>query len=178
MAALTIISVAASALLLGISSTLESTTSAVEQAIAQGMAQQLLDEIAAAAYAEPGSGPYGSLGPGANERSGASRVGFDDIDDYHGLRVQPPTDRFGIPLGEDNGAGARRPQRQRAAATFFGRWRQEVDVYYVRDTNFSQSAAGTSDYKAVHVRIVRVDPVNGPQQLAHLTRIFSNVPSL
>lgn len=178
MAALTIISVAASALLLGISSTLESTTSAVEQAIAHGIAQQLLDEIAAAQYREPGSGPYGALGPGGSERNGADRTAFDDIDDYHGLRTQPPTDRFGIPLGEDNGAGGRRPERQRVASAYFSRWRQEVDVYYVNESNFSLPAAGASDYKAVHVRIVREDPVRGRQQLVHLTRIFSNVPSL
>ncbi|MBI3466385.1 MAG: type II secretion system protein [Planctomycetes bacterium] len=179
MAALTIISVAASALLLGISSTLESTTTAVEQAIAHGMAQQLLDEIAATRYCEPGISPYGTLGPGPGERSGASRTACDDIDDYHGLRTQPPTDRFGIPLGEDNGAGGQRPQRQRVAPGFFSRWRQEVDLQYVSPANFSLPvAAGASDYKAVHVRIVRDDPVRGRQELVHLTRIFSNVPSL
>jgi len=179
MAALTIISVAASALLLGISSTLESTTSALEQATAHGMALQLLDEIAAAQYAEPGSGPYGSLGPGASERRGADRTAFDDIDDYHGLRTQPPTDRFGIPLGEDNGVGSRRAARQRVAGSLFSRWRQEVDVYYVRESNLSQRvSAGASDYKAVHVRIIREDPVRGRQELVHLTRIFSHVPSL
>jgi prepilin-type N-terminal cleavage/methylation domain-containing protein len=177
MAALTIISVAASALLLGISSTLESSTAAVEQAIAHGMARQLLDEVASLRYCEPGS-LYGTLGPGAGERNGASRTGFDDVDDYDGLRQQPPTDRFGIPLGEENGVGNRRTERHRMPTAFFSRWRQEVDVYYVRPANFSSPVAGTSDYKAVHVRIVRDDPVRGPQELVHLTRIFSNVPSL
>src|SRR5690606_21222688 len=97
-ASMAIVTIAGSALLLGIASTLDTMDAIVEQAQADGLARQLMEEIAARRYAEPGAGPHQpTLGPESGEVVGASRLYFDDIDDYHGLDVSPPRDRWGVP---------------------------------------------------------------------------------
>ena len=51
-----IVTMAGSALLLGVASAIDATDIVLEQALAEGMAQQLMDEIAGRQYAEPGAG--------------------------------------------------------------------------------------------------------------------------
>ena len=104
-----IVTMAGSALLLGVASAIDATDMVLEQALAEGMAQQLMDEIAGRRYAEPGVGAHQtSLGPGVGRVDRPSRADFDDLDDYHRLNVSPPRDLWGIPLGRDDGAGSRR----------------------------------------------------------------------
>src|SRR3989304_2493187 len=103
---ITIASLAASVLLLGLTTSLHNTNENMYATIAEGMAQQLMDEIVGFRYCEPGVDPYQyPLGPGPGE---SSRLTFDDIDDYNGLRIQPPKDFYGVALGTDNGTGGQR----------------------------------------------------------------------
>jgi len=172
--------IAGSALLLGISSALQTTDDTLRQTIAQGMAQQLLDEILGCRYMEPGANPYAPyLGPESGE-SATNRYTFDDIDDYNGLRCQPPTDPFGVPLGTDDGAGGQRPEAFWCRADFFNNWRAEVNVYYVSEANpVNPLPSGqTSDYRLVEVRIVYVAATRGPRELVKLRQVVCYVPPL
>ena len=59
-------------------------------------------------------------------------------------------------------------------------WRQEVDVYYVSEADLSKSLpkGQVSDYRAVEVRIVRVDSDRGNRVLASLRQVVAYVPPL
>jgi prepilin-type N-terminal cleavage/methylation domain-containing protein len=174
-----ITAVASAAVLLGIANSIDATDANLQQTLAVGMAQQLMDEIAARRYVEPGGNPYAtSLGPDAGETIGPGRSQFDDIDDYNGYRCQPPTDRFGIVLGQDDGQGGTRHANFQARSGYLGRWHQQVDVYYVDNADPSKAlpANSTSNYRAVRVMILVDDAVRGPLQRAQLTRVFAYVP--
>lgn len=176
---LTLTAIAASVLLLGIHSSLQTTDEALEQTIAAGMAQQLLDEIVGARYHALGADGYQiSFSPSWYERSGTGRERYDDIDDYHGLRIQPPEDLWGIALGTDDGEGGTRHPNFACPAGFLDGWRQEVDVYYVDESNLTTRLpyGQVSDYRTVEVRIVRVDPERGRRELANLRRVVAYVP--
>lgn len=179
--AITITVLAGSAILLGINNAIGTSTDIVQQQVAQGMAQQLMDEILGTMYAQPGSGAH-QVGMSANsyELAGTGRERYNDIDDFHGVRLQPPQDLYGVPLGTDNGIGGLRPLTFRVPGDYFARWRQSVEVYYVNANNFSQRLTGntTSDYRCVDVAIEINDPKRGWLPLARLKRIvtFLQVP--
>lgn len=174
-----ITAVASAAVLLGIANSIDATDANLQQTLAIGMAQQLMDEIAAQRYMEAGGDPYATtLGPDSGEFVGPGRSQFDDIDDYNGYRCQPPTDRFGIALGQDDGQGGVRSAGFQARGGYFSRWHQLVDVYYVDNANPSLAlpAGSTSNYRAVRVMILVDDAVRGPLARAQLTRVFAYVP--
>jgi hypothetical protein len=172
MVALSITAVAASALLLGLTSSLQTTGDCLERTIAAGMAQQLLDEVLGARYGE-----FDRL-----LESGAkgTREDFDDISDFNGVRQQPPADCWGVGLGEDDGEGGRRHANFRISAGYFDRWRQEVEVYYVDPENLDARlpTGKVSDYRAVEVRIVYIDPERGRRVLSALRRVVAYVPAI
>ena len=173
---ISIAAIAGSVLLLGITSSLQTTSEAMERTIADGMARQLMDEVVGCRYMEPGGDPYQStLGPEAGE---TSRDDFDDIDDYNALRVQPPADQYGIALGAADG-GVRHANFQ-APEGFFDDWTEEVDVYYVDESDLTTRLTGgqTSDYRVVQVRIVKDDPNGGSRELANLRRVVVYVPAM
>jgi type II secretory pathway pseudopilin PulG len=174
-----ITAVASAAVLLGIANSIDATDANLQQTLAMGMAQQLMDEIAAQRYCEASGNPYATtLGLDSGESAGPGRSQFDDIDDYNGYRCQPPVDRFGVALGQDNGQGGARHASFQSRGGYFSRWRQQVDVYYVDNANPSQALSGgsTSNYRAVRVTILVDDPVRGPLGRAQLTRVFAYVP--
>ena len=174
-----ITAVAGAAVLMGIANSIDSTDANLQQTLAVGMAQELMDEIAAQRYMEPGGNPYApSLGPDAAELIGPGRSLFNDIGDYNGYRCQPPTDRFGVALGLDNGQGGLRHTSFQARSGYFSRWHQQVDVYYVDNANpaLALPAGSTSNYRAVRVTILVDDAVRGPLERAQLTRVFAYVP--
>lgn len=176
-----ITAIAASALLLGVSSSLQTTNEALEQAIAVGMAQQLLDEILGARYAAVGAGGHQtSFGPSSYEQGGSGRERYDDIDDYDGLRNQPPEDLWGIELGTEDGEGAQRHPNFQVPPGFFDNWQQQVDVYYVSESDLTTPlpVGQVSDYRAVEVRIYYVDPGRGGRELTRLRRVVAYVPPL
>lgn len=177
---ITLASIAGSALLLGTTTSLDSTDEAMRQTIAYGMAQQLMDEIIGCRYMCVGGNPYQfPFGPNASEALGP-RAYYDDIDDFNGLRFQPPTDPYGIALGADNGQGGLRNPNFRCRGDFFQYWRQEIDITYVAESNLNSNlpSGQTSDYRAVEVRIIFNDPQTGPRTLAKLRRVVAYVAPL
>lgn len=178
--AISLAALAGTVILLGMNGSLKVTDDAMNGLIATGMAQQLMDEIAGAPYAEAGESAWQTtLGPDSNDRLGGSRERFDDIGDYGGYSSQPPVDPWGIALGCDDGEGGQRHESFRVAGAL-GRWRQVVTISYVNENDLSQGLplAQTSDYRAIEVRILYDLPVGGQRELAKIRRVVPYVPTL
>jgi type II secretory pathway pseudopilin PulG len=176
-AAIAITAIAGSALLLGVASSVQNTDEAMRRTIAQGMAEQLIDEALGCRYVALGGNPLATtLGPGPS----GPRIAFDEISDYNGYRSQPPTDPYGIVLGQENGLGGQRNSWFQCGGDYLANWRQEVDVYYVGENNWMTrlSAGQTSDFRVVEARIVYVDPTSGPKILAQIRRVVAYVSPL
>ena len=186
LAAIALTAIAGSALLLGTTASIQNTDDTMRRTIAYGMAQQLMDEVVGCRYMELGSSPYDStLKPSASEAAAGNRSLFDDSGDFNGYRSQPPKDFYGVALGTDDGQGAARNANFRnsnfqCSGSFLQNWRQEIDVYYVSDTNLTSRlpAGQTSDYRAVEVRIIYNDPRSGPMPLALIRRVVTYVAPL
>ena len=177
---MSITAIAGSALLLGVTTSLQTTTEAMDQAIATGIAQQLLDEIVGARYAAGSDAHQVVLGPSWYEQNGPGRQRYNDIDDYTGLRIEPLEDLWGVYLGTDDGQGDQRHPGFQITPGYFDNWRAEIDVYYVDQSNLSAklSWGRVSDYRAVDVHVYYVDPERGKRQLAQLRRVVAYVPPL
>lgn len=175
---MTVTSIAASAVLLGVSSSLQTTQAALEQAIAAGMAQQMLDEIAGCYYsgANAGSAYQTFLGPSGTE-SHAGRWSYDDIDDFNGMIDGPPSDPWGVPLGSDDGTGDWRHQAFRLRDGYLDRWRRVVDVYYVSEADLVTPVPVNqpTDYRVVRVQVYYQEPDGGLRLLAEVRRVFAYV---
>lgn len=179
MAAMTIMAIAGSTLLVGLASNSATTRSSLETAIAQGMAAQLLDEICGKRYCEAGASAYDNpFGAGSDEVAAGARKTFDDIDDFNGIRTSPATDRWGITLGNDDGRGGTRHANFQVPSGYFTGWKQSVDVQYVSETNFTTPlASGTSSYRRVRVQIL-VDQADGTTRtLADISRVVAYAPA-
>lgn len=179
--AIALAALAGSALLLGTSTSLKTTHDAQEQAIALAMAQQLMDEVMGTGYLNDSGSAYAvTIRPDSGEMAGSSRQLFDDIGDFNGYRCQPPKDSWGIELGKDDGAGGLRNANFQVTPGMFDNWQQQVDVYYVSESDpmTRLSSGQTGDYRAVEVRIVYVDPSGPTRELAKLRRVVAYVPSL
>jgi prepilin-type N-terminal cleavage/methylation domain-containing protein len=184
--ATTVAAIAGTALLAGVYGSIASTKFSQEQTIANGLAQQLMDEIAGKMYCATRNQPYETtLGPSSTEQAGPGRSLFNDLDDYNGIRNEPPKDPWNIAIADDDGrgntsasSGLRHPSLR--DSSFLTKWRQEVDVYYVSATNLTTKlAAGqTSDFRCVEVRIYVDDPNGARRNLVTLKRVFAYVPSL
>lgn len=176
----TIAALAGSALLLGVSSSLQNTTTAVEQTLGAGLAAQLLDEIAGRRYFPPTGAPYETtLAPSAYESGGTGRERYGEIGDFNGIRNTPPRDLYGQTLGAENGQGGLRHAALRAN-DYFSNWTVEVDVYYVSSTDLSARLATglTSDYRVAEVRIYVRDAIGGQRLVTQAKRVFSYAPTL
>jgi len=172
---------AASVLMLGTTSSLQTTNEALRQTIAHGIAEQLIDEVVGTRYHSVGADPYQiTFTPSFYEQSGSGRERYDDVDDYDQVRAQPPEDPWGTELGQGDGEGGIRHPAFRAPAEFFDNWQEEIDVYYVDESDptarlpFGQ----VSDYRAVEVRIFYDDPDGGRRELVNLRRVVAYVPPL
>jgi prepilin-type N-terminal cleavage/methylation domain-containing protein len=180
MTAMTIMAVAGATLLVGLASSADSTQDAIDRTIADGLARQLLDECSGMRYMEAGGGAYDPqpLGPGSPEVAAGARRQFDDIDDYNGVQTTPPTDRWGITLGTDDGRGGTRPAAFRLASDYFTGWKQHVEVEYVAESNLSTPlTSGTSSYRLITVRIMKDLPGGGTVELARVSRVVAYVPA-
>jgi type II secretory pathway pseudopilin PulG len=170
--------IAGSVLMLGVTASIQTSSEAFERAIADGMARQLIDEIVGQRYAAVGAGGrQTTLSPSSWERAGAGRERYDDIDDYNGLRIQPPEDLYGVALGVDDGEGGERHPNFQAPAGYFDDWRQEIDVYYVDESDLTTRLPGgsTTDFRMVEVRIVKDQPDGTTRELARLNRVVAYV---
>jgi type II secretory pathway pseudopilin PulG len=178
---MSVMAVAGVTVLVGISSALQSTDKAVQQQIADGMARQLIDEIAGKLYSAAGTGPYTTtLGPNSVELAGPGRSLFDDIDDFHNFRAQRPEDPRGQALGSEDDFGGSRHTSFRVPSAMLADLRQEIDVYYVSDSDQSAALSGsqTSNSRAVEVRIYVVDSHDGKRLLTRVRHVFSYFPEM
>jgi type II secretory pathway pseudopilin PulG len=179
--AITMMALAGSILLLGTSSSLQTTKNSMHGAIARGMAQQLMDEIVGGRYYEAGVDPYlTTLGPDGGEASGGTRQYFDDSDDFNGVRTKAPKDSYGVALGKDDGQGGTRNPLFQIPSGIIDNWQQEVDVYYVSESDLSTKLGSgqSSDYRVVEVRITSNNPGQSSQVLATLKRVLPYVPTM
>lgn len=176
----TVTSVAGTAVLLGLSSSLDSADASLSQLTATGLAQLYLDELSGLMYAEPGNGPQGGMGPGSPEQAGLGRTLYDDMDDYHGLSNQPPRDTWNVNYGEDNGAGGQRHPNFRLPTGALANYRVACEIYYVSSSNLTTRLTGSSrsNYRAIHVRVFVSESGRGERQLVDLRRVVGYVPSL
>jgi type II secretory pathway pseudopilin PulG len=156
---------AGSVLLVGINSSVKVTDDAMHETIAAGIAQQLMDEIVAYPW-------------GGSTTSG-TRIGFGEIGDFNGFTSQPPVDAWGIALGKDDGSGGQRPAAFQAPSATLDRFKEYVRVYYVNPASPStELTSGTSECRAVEVRVSYVEANGATKELVRLRRVISHVTSL
>jgi type II secretory pathway pseudopilin PulG len=175
----TIMALAAAVLLLGVQTSLDTTSDALDQTIANGMARQLVDEVMGQSYMIPGGSPYDyPLGPSSWEAAGQGRERFNDSDDYNGYAARPAKDIWGVEMGQGDGVGGLRHANFRLRSGYFADWRQAIQVYYVSDADPSQrlAAGQTSNSRAVDVAITRRLSDGSEFPLANLRRVYSYVP--
>lgn len=176
--AISLLAIVVGAVTLSLVGSLQATQENEDLAIAEGLAQDLMNEILNCRYCEPGASPYDLyLRPGPSEKTPGTREMFDDIDDYNGWVEEPPQDRWGIPLGRENGSGGQRPTA--AFAPSLEGFRREVTVSYVSPQNLSQALPfGTATaFRRIEVIVSRRYPNNIVRQLVKLTRVVGHVPS-
>ena len=154
MVAVTITAMAGAAILLGIQTSLQTTTHGIEQTMAQGLALQLMDEI-------------------SGNRS-------EDINDFDGQDNCPPMDAFGINLGEDeyDDDGGTRNINFRAPRKLLDRLRRRVEVFYVNEDDFAtpSPASQTSNYRAVEVSVHYIEDNGDQRELVRLRRLVADMP--
>jgi len=177
--ALLVTGLAASALLLSLTASAQSSDEAVRRQVAAGIARTLMDELSGMRYMEFGVSPFdSSLVPGSDETPGPGRSRYDDIDDYNGLRNQPPRDRNGQSLGNENGDTAARDPRFRVPAALMSRWKVDCDVFYVAENAWLAPLSNHSgtNYRTARVRVWYV-PLRGSTMLmSEVARTFAYVP--
>jgi len=177
--ALTLLVMASSVILLSVESSVSTSAQSVESAIAEGIADQIIDEVFGNRYHAVGAPPNQyPLGPSSWEQAGNGRERLNDIDDFHGFVAEIAEDRWGYPLGTGDGEGDERLDELAVRDGFFSNWRQEIEVYYVSESDLSQRlpAYQTSNFRAVEVTISRNAPDGTLLQLANRRRVLAYVP--
>jgi len=152
--AVSIAALAGSVLLLGVTSSLQNTDEALRQTVALGLAQQLLDEVAGAASVEA-------------------------IDQYDGFHDEPPADRWGVPLGTEDGHGGTRHPNFHAASGLLDSYGRDVRVHPVDPAHLTTplDTGQTSDYRVVEIRVTYNAPNRPSRELARIQRVVAYVPS-
>lgn len=177
---MSVLAVSGSAMLLGVSSSLQNAQEATERTIATGLAEQMVDEVLGARYASPGVSPYQwPLGPNATELAGAGRSRFDDSDDFHGFAAKAPQEPGGATLGTGDGGTGQRAATFRVPSDYFDGWKQEFEVYYVDEDDPRQRLSGsnTSHLRAVEARVLREVTPGVWRTLVTVRRVFAYVPA-
>jgi len=175
--ALSVTSLAGAVLLLGVHSSLATTTDAVDRTIADGIAQQVLHEILTKRYVGPGDNPLAtSLGATSSELLGGGTSLFDDSDDYVGFATLPLKGSHGELLSTGDGAGNLRPANFRLRSEVFRTWRLSVDVYYVDPNNHTLRSAIPAYFRAIEVRVELIEPSGAAMPLADQKRVIEYMP--
>ena len=172
---------AGAAVLAGVYAALHTGQRMLLEAVATGLAEQWMDEIFGCRYHELGGNPYSLLlGPDIGEKMGQSRCFFDDLDDYHELLVEPPLDRWGIPLGHDGGKGGKRHPALVGNWPFLKRFSIRSQVRYVRKEALGESLSpgSFSDYRAIEVEVGLRQASGGVEPLCRLRRVTAYLPPL
>jgi len=166
--------------MLGLSSSAQTTQLSVESSIARGIAEGLVDEVLGTRYAAAGAGPYQtSLTASSWERAGQGRERFNDTDDFNQFSAQPVEGPWGVALGLGNDVGGLRHAHFQLPANYFSGWSEEIEVYYVDESNPSVRLTGTntSNFRAVEVRILADNHDGTQRELATLRRVYAYVPA-
>jgi hypothetical protein len=136
-------------------------------------------EIDGTFYSATKNSPYDvpPLGPTISESIDPGRSAYVNLAAFNGVRTEPAKDPFNITLGTDDGQGGLRNPSMNAPNNYFARWKQEVDVYYVSNSDQSVKLTGTqtSDFRCVEVRIKYDDPILGLRPITTLKRVFAYV---
>ena len=107
-----------------------------ERCRALPLAQDLLAEILQKPYENPDGSAVFCTEPGEGT---ASRIDFDDVDDYHNWSASPPQNRDGTDMSDLSG------------------WRRSVQVIWVDPTNLSQTAGSDQGVKRITVTVTHDD---------------------
>jgi prepilin-type N-terminal cleavage/methylation domain-containing protein len=173
---ITIAAMASSALYLGLIGSLNTAQHSLEQTIANGIAEQLIDEVLGQMYVTGGDPRQATLGPDAWESAGVHCERFNDIDDYAGVFAAPPKDAYGVPLGSENGTGGLRSANFRALGSFMANWREEIDVYYVNESDSTTKVTTPTYMRVVEVRIYEVQSPTVKRLITQVKRVHGYVP--
>ncbi len=188
--AVSLTTLAGSALLTTIGSTLQISTDSTYTVIAQGMADQLMDELASVKFPRTsgGTGLGSSMGTGYSMGMGNSMPGvglgrsaFNDLDDYHGWNASPPQTRDGLTLGTERmtsgSTSVQRPVNFQPDPKFVSQFRQQVSVEKIAEDSGGAWVVVTSgtSLRRVTVTISYTNARSQTQVLAVQTRVFSDV---
>ncbi|MFM9963515.1 MAG: hypothetical protein ACKV2Q_20085 [Planctomycetaceae bacterium] len=179
MIALAVMSLAGAALLTSVAGAVQSSNDLLYRSVGQGLAQQLMDEIAAA------KSPTGAV----TTFSGVPiRNTFATLDDYAGWSESPPRTKAGEVLGDDDGADpanaymnfmlrktGSRPAELRAAPNFLNRFTRSVLVERLQPGTGGWTVVPQhTSHRRVTVKVTY--SVNGSAQtVAQVVRVFSSV---
>lgn len=179
--AITLATTAGAALMLTMGTSVETTKYTLDKIIAAGLAEQVMDEIMGTRYAGAGVGPtQWPLGPNSVEAAGNGRELFDDTDDFHDFTASPPQDERGLTVGQADSSGLDRHPNFVAPTGYFNGWTQEIDVYYVDESDPTIRLADgvTSQIRAVEVRILEPLVDGRTRPLVTLRRVYAYVPGM
>lgn len=179
--AISVLSIAGTAMLVALESSIDVNRAAVERFVAQGLAQTLMDEITGLPYCDLGTSAYQSpLGASWSELFSTGRTGLDDMDDFVDVDESPPKDPWGVTMGRDSLGTSSRLSNFRLPTNTMNRYRWEVDAYYVNSSDLTTKLTGssTSDYRAYHVLVYVTDPGAAERLVVDLRRVVSYVPAL
>ena len=171
--AVSLTTLAGSALLTTIGSTVQISTDSTYTVIAQGMADQLMDEVASVKFPRT-TGAITMV-------SGVGRAAFGNLDDYNGWNASPPQTRDGMTLGTERmtvgSTSAQRPTNFQPDPRFVSRFRQQVSVEKIAEDTGGAWVVVTSvtSLRRVTVTISYTDAQNKTKVLAVQTRVFSDV---
>jgi len=102
------------------------------------LAEELMAEIMQGWYEDPDGSPLFGLETGD---TGTGRLGYDDVDDYHGLSEYPPLARNGTPVPGADG------------------WTRQVAITWVDPLNPSTTVASESGLKKIAVAVTNAGGV-------------------
>ncbi len=171
--AMTVLAMTGAALLTSVASAVSSCNDSIFRTVGRGVAEQLMDEIAAASF------PTGST---STAGSTTSRAAFVSIDDYSGWRESPPQTKAGQKLGSDqtlaSGGETKRPVELQASPSFIARFTRSAVVERVtpNGTGWDVVTQHTS-FRRVTIQVSMTSPGGEVRTVAELTRVFAAIPT-
>ena len=181
MIALAVMSLAGAALLTSVLAAVGSSNDSIYRSIGTGLAQQLLDEIAAAKFPSGYASTIGTM---------PYRNSFTTIDDYSGWTESPPRTKSCEVLGTDNGASvadayanmmtgttASRAVEMQAAPGFINRFTRSVLVERLQPgTNGWTVQTQNTSHRRVTVTVSYTASNQPTRTVAQVSRVFSYLP--
>ena len=181
MIAMAVLSLAGAALLSSVAGAVNSSNDSIYRSVGQGLAEQLMDEVAAAKF---------PTGTATNPSTSPLRSAFATIDDYADWVESPPRTKAGEVLGADDGATASvaytnmmdgkqgsRTSELQAAPNFVNRFTRSVLVERVQlGASGWTVATQHTPLRRVTVTVTYTANNQPARSVAQMVRIFSSVP--